>query len=216
MTKTGRTAVKRRKEATQERSRAKVQLILETTLAMLNEGPADRITTTEIAKRAGISIGSLYQFFPNKETIFYELYSQWLKQTLDTIDEASKGFDGTEPLDQLSNAIFDSLAKGESINSPGHWQLLRAMGSTEELVALEAEHNREVFQRTLAFQRKFGREIPQDQALSLSILQGHVMIGCLAAVAQVGSHTDNEPVLEWGRKIMSFVYDINRLSQKKS
>ncbi|WP_248304774.1 TetR/AcrR family transcriptional regulator [Breoghania sp. L-A4] len=33
---------------------------------MLNSGPADKITTNEIARNAGISIGSLYQFFPGR------------------------------------------------------------------------------------------------------------------------------------------------------
>ncbi|MCV6613118.1 MAG: TetR/AcrR family transcriptional regulator [Amphritea sp.] len=43
--------------------------MLDTTLSLLSAGTADKITTNAIAKAAGISIGSLYQFFPNKEAI---------------------------------------------------------------------------------------------------------------------------------------------------
>ncbi|MCV0427603.1 MAG: TetR/AcrR family transcriptional regulator [Roseibium sp.] len=206
------TSVKKRKAAQQERSRARVQLILDTTLAMLNEGPADRITTNEIARRAGISIGSLYQFFPKKDAIFYELFSQWLQQTLDQLDEVGDRFDGGERLEELSDAVFECLSRDDSINSQGHWQLLRAMGSTEELVALEAHHQKEVFRRIVAFQEKFGRKIPPRQAEVLATLQHHVTVGCLAAAAQVGPHAERDAVLEWGRKTMRLVYDIEKLN----
>ena len=108
--------VTKRKVAQQERSRAKVQLILDTTLQMLNEGPADRITTNEIAGRAGISIGSLYQFFPRKEAIFYELFSQWLKETLDRLDAVGEQFDGSEDLGEFSDAVFECLSRDDKIN----------------------------------------------------------------------------------------------------
>ncbi|MES0812686.1 TetR/AcrR family transcriptional regulator [Roseibium sp. SCPC15] len=212
MSATTETSVKKRKIAQQERSKAKVQLILDTTLAMLNEGPADRITTNEIARRAGISIGSLYQFFPKKDAIFYELFSQWLQQTVDLLDEVGEKFDGSESLEQLSDAVFECLSRDDTINSPGHWQLLRAMGSTEELVALEAYHQKEVFRRIVTFQEKFGRKIPTEQAEVLATLQHHVTVGCLAAAAQVGNHAERDAVLDWGKKTMRLVYDIERLN----
>ena len=206
------TSVKKRKAAQQERSRARVQLILDTTLGMLNEGPADRITTNEIARRAGISIGSLYQFFPKKEAIFYELFSRWLQQTLDRLDEVGERFNGSEPMEDFSDAVFECLSRDDSINSQGHWQLLRAMGSTEELVALEEHHQKAVFRRIVADQEKFGRKISPKQAEVLAILQHHVTVGCLAAAAQVGPHPERDAVLDWGRKTMRLVFDVERLN----
>ncbi len=203
--------VGKRKIAQQERSKAKVELILKTTLEMLNEGPADRITTNEIAKRAGISIGSLYQFFPKKDSIFYELYSRWLQDTLDRLDEAGGRFSGSEDLNDLSDAVFDCLSKDDAINSRGHWQLMRAMGSTEELVELETQHQRDVFQRILSFQEKFGRKIPPEQAEALATLQHHVTVGCLAAAAQAGSHHDRTAMKTWCRNVMRTIYDFDRL-----
>lgn len=200
-----------RKSAQQERSKAKVRLILDTALSMLNEGPADRITTNEIAKRAGISIGTLYQYFPKKDAIFYGLFSEWLQETLDRLDEVGARFDGSENLDDLSDAIFECLSRDDSINSKGHWQLLRAMGSTEELAQLEAEHQREVFWRIVGFQKKFGRTIPPGQVEVLAVLQHHVTVGCLATAAQIGDHPERDAALEWSRKAMRFIYDIDNL-----
>lgn len=204
--------VSARKSAQQDRSKAKVRLILDTTLVMLNEGPADRITTNEIAKRAGISIGSLYQYFPKKDAIFYSLFSEWLQDTLDRLDEAGARFTGSEDLDDLADAVFDCLSRDDSINSKGHWQLLRAMGSTEELAALEAEHQKEVFRRIVGFQEKFGRTIPSGKAEVLATLQHHVTVGCLASAAQVGNHPEREAALNWARKTMRFIYDFDKLT----
>ncbi|WP_395173903.1 TetR/AcrR family transcriptional regulator [Roseibium alexandrii] len=201
-----------RKAAQQNRSKAKVRLILDTALEMLNEGPADRITTNEIAKRAGISIGSLYQYFPKKDAIFYSLFSEWLQQTLDRLDEVGDRFTGSEDIDDLADAVFECLSRDDSINSKGHWQLLRAMGSTEELAALEAEHQSEVFRRIVRFQEKFGRQIPPQQAEVLATLQHHVTVGCLATAAQVGDHPERKAALDWGRKAMRFIYDIEKLN----
>jgi len=205
-------SVAKRTAGLQERSKAKVRLILDTTLQLLNEGAADRITTNEIARRAGISIGSLYHFFPNKEAIFYELFKEWLQQTLDRLDEAGDRFDGSGRLEDLSDAVFESLSRDDSINSKGHWQLLRAMGSTEELVELEAEHQEEVFRRILSFQRKFGRDIPSEQAKLLATLQHHVTVGCLAAAALSGPHAERDNLLKWCRATMRVVYDIDLLN----
>jgi len=204
--------VSRRKPAQQARSRAKVELILETALAMLNEGPADRITTNEIARRAGISIGSLYQFFPKKEAVFYELFRRWLQDTVNRLDEVGARFTGSEPVNDLADAVFECLSRDDTINSPGHWQLLRAMGSTAELAELEAQHQAEVFERIVSFQARFGRTIPEGEARALAMLQHHVTVGCLAAAAQIGDDPAREKVLEWGRKTMRVVYDVEKLN----
>lgn len=205
--------MKKRKPAQQERSKAKVRLILDTTLALLNECPADKITTNGIAKRAGISVGSLYQFFPNKEAIFYELFNRWLQQTLDGLDEVGARFDGSEPLGELSDAVFECLARDDSINSRGHWQLLRAMGSTEELIELERRHQEEVFRRIVSFQEKFGRKIPAEQVKLLATLQHHVTVGCLAAAGLTGPHPERDSLLSWCRKTMRVIYDIDELNR---
>ena len=88
-----------RKQAKQQRSREKVQLILDVTLDMLGNIPAEKITTNDIAKTAGVNIASLYQFFPKKEAVFFELYRQWLEQTLTLLDGVDAQFDGSEGLE---------------------------------------------------------------------------------------------------------------------
>lgn len=58
-----------RKSASQERSRATVDALLEATARLLVKEGYDRASTNRIAEVAGVSIGSLYQYFPNKEAL---------------------------------------------------------------------------------------------------------------------------------------------------
>ncbi len=75
-----------RKEPSQERSRLMVEDILEAAnLVLLNEG-LSAFNTNRIAEVAGVSVGSLYQYFPNKETLLFQLQKQEVKTTWKTLD----------------------------------------------------------------------------------------------------------------------------------
>jgi AcrR family transcriptional regulator len=58
-----------RKSASQERSRLTVDALLEATARVLIKEGYDRASTNRIAEVAGVSIGSLYQYFPSKEAL---------------------------------------------------------------------------------------------------------------------------------------------------
>lgn len=58
-----------RKSASQERSRATVDALIEATARILVKEGFDRASTNRIAGQAGVSVGSLYQYFPSKEAL---------------------------------------------------------------------------------------------------------------------------------------------------
>lgn len=62
-----------RRQPRQARSREKVELILEATVEILDREGLDALTTNRIAEVAGISIGTLYQYFSNKQQVLDEL-----------------------------------------------------------------------------------------------------------------------------------------------
>jgi AcrR family transcriptional regulator len=61
--------VKPRKSARQARAKATVDAIVEATTQVLLKEGYDRFTTARAAERAGVSVGSLYQYFPNKAAL---------------------------------------------------------------------------------------------------------------------------------------------------
>jgi AcrR family transcriptional regulator len=59
----------RRKEASQARSRATVEALVDATARILVREGFDKASTNRIAEVAGVSVGSLYQYFPGKEAL---------------------------------------------------------------------------------------------------------------------------------------------------
>ncbi|WP_421592783.1 TetR family transcriptional regulator [Shinella sp. M27] len=74
-----------RKQPRQARSNELVQAILQAAVQVLAEEGAQRFTTARVAERAGVSIGSLYQYFPNKASILFRLQSDEWKETTDLL-----------------------------------------------------------------------------------------------------------------------------------
>lgn len=76
--------MKIRKQPSQDRSKKKVQKVLDAAAELLVSQGIDSITTPRIAAVSGVTVGSIYQYFPNKESILHELYQRWLDDALQT------------------------------------------------------------------------------------------------------------------------------------
>jgi AcrR family transcriptional regulator len=68
-----------RKQPRQERSRATIDAILTATARILEREGFDRASTNRIAEAAGVSIGSLYQYFPSKEALVAALVERHIE-----------------------------------------------------------------------------------------------------------------------------------------
>lgn len=99
-----------RKLPHQKRSEATVNTILEATIQVLHvEGPS-RFTTTRVADRAGVSIGTLYQYFPQKRSLLNALLQSLLKKNSDELESACQQLLGqklTLISDGYADAYFD-------------------------------------------------------------------------------------------------------------
>ena len=71
-----------RKSASQTRSRATVEALLEATARILIREGYDKASTNRIAEVAGVSVGSLYQYFPGKEALVAALIDRHNQQTM--------------------------------------------------------------------------------------------------------------------------------------
>jgi AcrR family transcriptional regulator len=205
-------SVSPRKKAQQARSKTRVDHILATTLEMLSQGSADKLTTNAIAKQADVSIGTLYQFFPNKEAIFYELFKRWLAQTLDALDIAAQSLEPGASREQCVDAILQALAGAPGINSRGHWQLRLAMSSSKQLAELEAQHLDQVIQRILLMQQRFLKAPPPEQRGDLAMLQNQITIVCLHVLALTDGSDNSANVWKWCRKILMLTLDYEELN----
>ncbi len=76
-----RTQITSRKKPRQARANELVAAILEAAIQVLAQEGAQRFTTTRVAEKAGVSVGSIYQYFPNKAAILFRLQSDEWQQT---------------------------------------------------------------------------------------------------------------------------------------
>lgn len=97
-------ALKPRKVPQQARSRALVEAILEAAIRILEEDGAARFTTKRVADRAGVSVGSLYQYFPNKLALLRELQAREEHDTLSAIETLLTD-ETLVPAERMHNAI---------------------------------------------------------------------------------------------------------------
>jgi AcrR family transcriptional regulator len=80
------TSVSLRKQPVQQRSAKRVELMLEACARLIDELGYDGVTTTLIAERAGVAVGSLYQFFPDKRAVVQALTKRHLEHFTAEID----------------------------------------------------------------------------------------------------------------------------------
>lgn len=74
--------IRARRTPKQKRSHDMVDVILDATAQVLMEEGYEKATTNRIAAKAGVSIGSLYQYFPNKEALVLELNNRYGRREL--------------------------------------------------------------------------------------------------------------------------------------
>jgi AcrR family transcriptional regulator len=74
-----------RKRPRQARSKATVDAILTATAQVLVKDGYDKTSTNRVAERAGVSVGSVYQYFPNKEALVGELVDRYSRKIMDMV-----------------------------------------------------------------------------------------------------------------------------------
>lgn len=75
-----------RKRPRQARATATLDVIFEATLQVLIGVGPQRLTTTRVAERAGVSVGTLYQYFPQKQALIYALNERYLALVAERVE----------------------------------------------------------------------------------------------------------------------------------
>ncbi|HEX9337173.1 MAG TPA: TetR/AcrR family transcriptional regulator [Pseudonocardiaceae bacterium] len=102
-----------RRRPVQQRSAARVERMLEACAQLIDEVGYDGVTTTLIAERAGVAVGSLYQFFPDKRAVVQALTTRNLDRFMELIVE------------KLSNATLEHWWDGVDMVFDAYVQMYR-------------------------------------------------------------------------------------------
>jgi AcrR family transcriptional regulator len=105
-----------RRRPVQARSTQLVAAILKAAVRVLEREGAQRFTTIRVAEAAGVSVGSLYQYFPNKQAILYRLQVDEWQRTGETLDTILS--DGELPPPQRLRALLRAFFRSECEEAP--------------------------------------------------------------------------------------------------
>ena len=104
-----------RKTPLQARSTATVDAILQAAVQVLLAEGKGRLTTTRIAARAGVSVGTLYQYFPNKSSLLQTLLKEHLDRVAAAVETACRSTLGAS-LDEMGEAIIAAFVQAKFRN----------------------------------------------------------------------------------------------------
>ncbi|MCX5607866.1 MULTISPECIES: TetR/AcrR family transcriptional regulator [unclassified Streptomyces] len=123
-TQSGETAAPRRRQARGER---RVSQLLAAAAGVFCRTGYAAASTNAIAREAGVSPGTLYQFFPNKEAIAVELGGQLLQRAHEMHGQAFLPENLQRPLPELLDAVLDPVIAFNCEN-PAFWALMHGSG----------------------------------------------------------------------------------------
>lgn len=140
------TRVEPRKRPTQRRSQETVDAILAATARVLVEDGYDGTSTNRIAKLAGVSVGSLYQYFPNKQALLLALVRRHSERMLDLLRATTENL-ATAPIPDVVRTYVGAMVAAHAVDPALHRVLI------PQLMALGLHHLDEFQRPVLAIVR---------------------------------------------------------------
>ncbi|CAM5410059.1 hypothetical protein MAUB1S_06970 [Mycolicibacterium aubagnense] len=130
-----------RREPTQKRSRERVERMLAVASALIAEKGSDAMRMGEVAEKAGVSIGSLYQFFPDKSAIIRALADRYQKESETCISEALAEVKDKKGLEKAFSELVD-IYYGIFLAEPVMRDIWSGTQADKALRELELAHSR--------------------------------------------------------------------------
>ena len=154
-----------RKQASQARSRATVDALVEATARILVRESFDRASTNRIAEEAGVSIGSLYQYFPSKEALVAAVMDRHNRELTQVARRALAEVSAL-PLERAVRKLVTMAIEAHRLDPKLHRVLAEQIPRTGRLKEVEAfnRENYALFRTYLERHRDQIRAVDQELA----------------------------------------------------
>jgi AcrR family transcriptional regulator len=159
-----------RKTPVQARSAASVNAILEATIQVLLDAGKERLTTTRVAARAGVSVGTLYQYFPNKSALLQAVLKRHFGAITDAVETVCQEQRG-KSLSQMATALVTAFleAKMRDVNTS---LALYSVGSDLDAAKIVEQVGNGITKAVAEMLVTAREQLSEDPRLVASILQG--------------------------------------------
>uniref|UniRef100_B0T530 Transcriptional regulator, TetR family n=1 Tax=Caulobacter sp. (strain K31) TaxID=366602 RepID=B0T530_CAUSK len=175
-----------RKQPRQVRSTELVAAILEAATQVLAKEGAPRFTTARVAEKAGVSVGSVYQYFPNKAAILFRLQSDEWRQTTHLLRAILQDVD-RPPLERLRNLVH-AFVRSECEEA----EMRVALGDAAPLYR-DAPEAQDAKAAGADIVQGFMREVLPDASDAVRVLAGDLIKATLSQVGKAFSESPRTP-----------------------
>jgi AcrR family transcriptional regulator len=152
----------RRPRRRQARGRRRIELLLDAAARVFAEVGFEAATTNAVAARAGVSPGTLYQFFPNKDALAEGLAARFAERLRATREAAFAPEVAALPLDALLDRVVDPLV-AFYLAQPGFLALFAGSDASPRLAAVTQEFHEGVVERAERIVAARAPALPRDK-----------------------------------------------------
>jgi AcrR family transcriptional regulator len=170
LTQPAQTLYEPRKSPVQARSTASVDAILKATIQVLLQAGKERLTTTRVAMRAGVSVGTLYQYFPNKSALLKAAMKRHLDDVTEAVEQVCQQQKG-QTLQQMATALVTAFLEAK-MRDPKTSVALYTVSSGLDGARLVKEMGTRTNQAIVSMLKTAPEHLTTDPELVASMLQG--------------------------------------------
>lgn len=192
-----------RRSPSQQRSRERVERLLDAAAAIVVDDGVDNLKVSDIAKRAGVPLGTLYQFFARKDDIVFALAQRFADQFEDVLAASLSGVDADIGWHELLDLLLDAYA-AHYRSEPALRELWVGARLDPEFIRSDHEHNNTRFAEAVAALMASRANVSHEE-LTLMI---YVCWEASQALLETAFRTDTEgdPAIIEQTKIMAARY----------
>lgn len=186
-----------------------MEQLLDAAAAVFAEQGYARATTNAIAARAGVSPGSLYQFFANKEAMADALAERYL-QWLEVAHEAALPPDlGDRSLDAVLDQVIDPLVEFNLAN-PAYHALFKEPDAPDRWASATERLHESLMARLDAILAALAPDAPPDERQRTARVSVHIFGGLLPMILEAGDTERPQVVAELKRALMGYLRPVAR------
>ena len=175
---------------------------------MLERGSFADITTNHIAEESGLTVGSIYQFFPNKHAIIHALAQQWFRH----VEETSTAFVDKVLLespsaDQAVTKLFTFMStEYESPVQNADFELSNALRSHPDLIVLDQTNMDQQSKLLRRIFLHYESPVQEDKLLEYCRFMHEIMLNCSYQVAKAEGKK-RQIYLGWALEVIAGLAD---------
>jgi AcrR family transcriptional regulator len=172
-----------RKTPLQARSAVTVEAISEATIQLLLRHGIERFTTTRVAERAGVSVGTLYQYYPNKQSLLFAVLEHHLNTVAEKVEAACKGA-CHKPLAEMTRDMVEAFVDAKMERADISVALYRVSGDVGGPALIKRINQRSRIAVGTMLQTATDAELPPDKVTIDMMLAA--MAGVMRSLLEAG------------------------------